>query len=653
MTTPLVSTPGVCEAQVRAGSAVPMALSDKLADRIVRVVVDTHLHLPDMFEITFYEPDSADGTAVEEPALQIGCTVEVLGAASGQLTSTRLIVGEVTAIEAVCEDMGVYTVVRGFDASHRLQRAKRSYVYLDQSDGSIAGQLARASGLKVGVVEFGDRSPYVPQIAETDWSFLQRRARATGYETGVEDGRFFYREAGPSLTAKLGLLPELSFGDNLLAFRPRVSSIGLTPQVEVRSWSPETSKVVVARASVEPPDTALDHRTDPKRYASQFTPSSLPAATVGDGPAPAANAYVVPDCSAGAGAGASAGTDATAQAIADRMARTHTEATGSAQGDPAIRAGALVKIQGVPNRFSGSWRITRAEHVFDENEPGGYLTRFEIGDHTDPAPAAAAPGSEAPVQGLVCGLVSDLNDPTGRGRVRVRLPWLAPDFQTDWARVVQAGAGKRGGALMLPEVGDEVLVGYEMGDARRPFVLGGLLNGQSKYNADGLGGPMTEVKGSTARRARQGFVSTSGNRLVFTDNVPETGGNATESVVQLGTKGSELALTLDQTAKSVTLQCQPGENGPSGRITIACSDNGTITIEAAKNAAVNVKAGDDGTVNIEGGRAVNVKGGTGTVTVAGAEVQIKADKQLTLKSSGPVDISGATVSLSGTPIKLN
>ena len=66
------------------------------------------------------------------------------------------------------------------------------------------------------------------------------------------------------------------------------------------------------------------------------------------------------------------------------------------------------------------------------------------------------------------GLVSDNRDPENLGRVRVTFPWLYDDFVSGWARTVQPGAGKDRGALIVPEVGDEVLVAFEHGSFQQP-----------------------------------------------------------------------------------------------------------------------------------------------------------------------------------------
>lgn len=82
--------------------------------------------------------------------------------------------------------------------------------------------------------------------------------------------------------------------------------------------------------------------------------------------------------------------------------------------------------------------------------------------------------------GVYPAVVSDIADPDGQGRVKVELPW-APDSGGEryeaWARLATLMGGSRRGSFFIPDVGDEVLVAFEDGDARRPYVLGGLWNG--------------------------------------------------------------------------------------------------------------------------------------------------------------------------------
>jgi hypothetical protein len=97
--------------------------------------------------------------------------------------------------------------------------------------------------------------------------------------------------------------------------------------------------------------------------------------------------------------------------------------------------------------------------------------------------ALESPDAErlARIPGLVPAIVTDNNDPDGLGRVLLRFPWLGPKADTPavspWAPVVQFGAGNGRGAMFIPEVDDEVLVGFDHGNVDHPYVLGGLYNG--------------------------------------------------------------------------------------------------------------------------------------------------------------------------------
>ncbi|MBU0960029.1 MAG: phage tail protein, partial [Proteobacteria bacterium] len=81
------------------------------------------------------------------------------------------------------------------------------------------------------------------------------------------------------------------------------------------------------------------------------------------------------------------------------------------------------------------------------------------------------------IQGVVIGVVTNNEDPEGMGRVKVKFPWLSDEDESNWARVASPMAGKERGMYFLPEVDDEVLVAFEHGDMRFPYIIGSLWNG--------------------------------------------------------------------------------------------------------------------------------------------------------------------------------
>jgi uncharacterized protein involved in type VI secretion and phage assembly len=94
--------------------------------------------------------------------------------------------------------------------------------------------------------------------------------------------------------------------------------------------------------------------------------------------------------------------------------------------------------------------------------------------------------------GVYPALVSDIADPDKQGRVKVKLPW-SPDTDSDeyaaWARIATLMGGSSRGSWFIPDVNDEVLVVFEGGDPRRPYVIGGLWNGSDSppESMDGAG----------------------------------------------------------------------------------------------------------------------------------------------------------------------
>ncbi|HVK25802.1 MAG TPA: phage baseplate assembly protein V, partial [Actinokineospora sp.] len=330
-------------------------------------------------------------------------------------------------------------------------------------------------------------------------------------------------------------------------------------------------------------------------------PPSLPGMPALDmGAAPSNTAYVVVDRPLARGTNAAAAAEVAAKSLADHIASTFAEAEGDAEGDPDIQAGGTVTVAGVPEAFAGKWVVTNARHIFDPLE-GGYHTRFFASGRQNRSLlrlSSAGTDRAAPFEGMVCAVVTNAKDPEKAGRVKVAMPWLSPNYESDWARVVQIGAGRRSGVLFVPEVGDEVLVGFEFGDARRPYVIGGLINDNSDF-----GHLKSAVDGSGAVVSR-GMATPAGNRLLFTDDLPPgPPGQAppTKSEIVLGTKDDKLALRIDQAAGTVSVICDPAKPVSKGQ--------GELTIECGAAGAITIKSGMGG-IKIETTGALELKGKT-------------------------------------------
>jgi hypothetical protein len=599
--------------------------------KVLRTVVDTHLHLPDMFEITF---NDEEGDIVDDAGFSIGAIVAIYGSKPDSSDNTLLIKGEVTSIEAVCVDGQIRSIVRGYEKAHRLQRAKRTKTYVNMKDSDIARKVARDAGLTVGDVDTSKTThKHIAQIAQTDWEFLTERAREIGFETGVAEGKFFFRKAsgqpaGGALGAlssaagavagALGMGGGLVFKQNLFTFLPRISAANITPDVEVRVWDPKTARVAVGKNDAST-GTAQIKGEDPKALANSFTGGLLPIPSLPSlpqipglpkldfGSAPSNTAYVVANRPLGIGSDADGAADEMAKGLADHIASTFAEAEGDAQGDPSIQAGEQVDVKGVPKQFVGKWTVTNARHIFDPSE-GGYHTRFWVSGRQNRSLFELASGGGSSrdrnpaLAGLVCGVVTSVKDPDKKGKVKLAFPWLSPGYESDWARVVHVSAGPRTGAMFVPEVGDEVLVGFEFGDARRPYVLGGLINDNAKFST--MDSAVTS-SGVTGR----GFATPAGNQLLFTDDLPPGPPGAAppnKSSIVLGTGDGNLGLEIDQVAGKVTITCKPAppkSKSAAGTLTIDCSGAGKIEIKAG---AGGMKLTSDGQLELNGKLGVKI-----------------------------------------------
>ncbi len=82
--------------------------------------------------------------------------------------------------------------------------------------------------------------------------------------------------------------------------------------------------------------------------------------------------------------------------------------------------------------------------------------------------------------GLYAAIVREVNDPQGKGRVRVACAAIAPDYLSDWIQVVQADAGPNYGAYFIPEEKDQVVIAFLNGSTRSPVVMGSLYSDKNQ-----------------------------------------------------------------------------------------------------------------------------------------------------------------------------
>ena len=152
--------------------------------------------------------------------------------------------------------------------------------------------------------------------------------------------------------------------------------------------------------------------------------------------------------------------------------------------DPELKIGGRAELSDINGKAMETYRIIEIKHCYDGedyyNEFVGIPDLFNAAPYIDTE--AVPKGEEQPA------IVVDNNDPMGMGRVRVQFPWQEDKGQkTPWIRLIQPHSGAGKGFHFIPEIGEEVLVGFESGNAEKPFVMGTHYNGSetSSYHTSG------------------------------------------------------------------------------------------------------------------------------------------------------------------------
>ena len=435
---------------------------------------------------------------------------------------------------------------------------------------------------------------------------MTRIAASEGMEFGVTAGKAVLHPTGSVNAAAAP--PTAKWLENVQAFRPRVSGTQQPGKVRVIGWDPAGKRPIVGEASSPTPRPGP--AAEARKQAMKAFPGASPELVI-------SNRVVTSQMEA----------TKLAQGALDRLAGGALEAEGTIEGDPAVEPGGQIKLEGFGPSFDGLHLVSSVTHVYGH---GGFKTKFVIsGSNPRTMIDAMRPKQQSGGfggGGLVIGIVTNINDPDGHGRVKVKLPQLGDAIESEWARIACPGAGPQAGLLFRPMPNDEVVVGFENGDTRRPVVLGGLHNGQDAppgAKADGgkVGGD--DGANSFIAHGRGDAHLKFRNKLLL-----ESGGSA------------EI---------NVTKRAGNGDGPGAGNLAIKTADK--VELEAGQSITVSAPKGGDITLKASGGGIV-IESASGEVKVKGMSVTVEATSALKLKGaqvdvegSGVVNIRGAMVNL--------
>lgn len=574
-------------------------LSAELMGDLVELRVDLTASAPAQTTLRFTDWTGERATG---SALHLGTTLQISlpSIDEHQSSMVALPTMEITEVGVDAPEDGVgELVVVAHDPSHRLGLGSSVRSHLKSSADDIVRTLVQEhTALRyrtTGPTSFkAMKMPYFLR-ADSPLAALNELVARAGGAWWVDEDTLVVGEPGSRAQVELAYLQDLR------SCSVRVS--GRYPNdVVVSGWDHATMQRIVGQAT---------------------TPKTVPAPIGGNRTNFPAETLTV----AGARAFTTEEAKQLAKVLANRSASRRVDVRGVASCTPKLVPGGRVKVSGFPGA-NGTYDVQQVEHVF---RPGGIFdTRFVAGSR-DPLTVAgdlALGGPRASsirFDGLVVGVVTNNSDPESLGRVKVKFPWLSDKEESDWARVASFGGGNQRGSTFVPEVSDEVLVGFEGGDLRKAVVLGSLHNGKNKV-------PAYQVKdGKVLARA---ITSRLGHVFEMADGDGDTNQHL---LLKLADGKTRLRVGKDK----VEVETPAGHpiSLKSGQASITITDKGDITI-AGNNITIK------GEVNVK----IEAKGGA---EMKGATAKVEGQAQTTVKGAvTEISASGPAI-VKGTPVQIN
>lgn len=460
---------------------------------------------------------------------------------------------------------------------------------------------------------YGETLAYTVQYKETAWEFLQRLTATFG-EWLYWDGRSLII-GQPSGDKKVSL----TYGSNLSRFN--ISLQARPTQMQMMAWDYMNSQVYTSQPSGVEQKAGLNpwgeqvfkagqavYGTQPKLWNNQFLTNKKQQDDIIN--------------------------------MKSAMESSKMVQFRGQSGHPGVALGGKIEVKG-NNVFSaaaegyGDYMITSVNHYVDAQ--GNYENDFAAVPSTIKVPPVAAPGE--PNCETQSAMVTDNNDHNGLGRIRVKFHWMNGAEKSPWIRVTTPHAGGGKGMYMIPEVGEEVIVGFEGDSATKPYVVGAVYHGQAKNEFANGGNDMKT------------FQSRSGSKLALDDkagsvNLADMDGTAINmdgAGKMAHTSSQEISLTCG--ASSITLK-EDGTILVKGKniFTVAKED---VVSTAKKNMTFNANKKLNAQGKIE---AAFVSKKT---TVGGKNSLLMAGKKLTASGSNEATFNGGKVDMAAQSGNLN
>lgn len=510
--------------------------------------------------------------------------------------------GIVTSHQFNIEDNNEATMqIECRDYAFPLTLVRRDNVFENKTDNEIIKQIAEQNGLKSNNIEIdttADAHSSLTQYSCTDWDFILARAEVNGMVVVIENEYIYIKE--PSLNKSPNL--SINYGRDVIEFNGKLNSSDQKTSIKAITWDPKEQKRIVV--TNKKPQLNDQGNEIPEKIAQAVGNSEETITTSAPISKEALQKMV--------------------DARALRSGLSKIVGTCKFCGSSKAIPGELIELDEFGKRFNGCAYIGYVEHEYNEY---GWTTNIGMGLPDKKATeepnvsAPAASGYLPGIQGLHIGKVTSLK---GSGadelKIKVELPVLNSKSNTIWARLGSIWASNSYGAFFVPDIGDEVILGFFNNDPCHPVILGSMYSSKQK--------PPYEF---TEKNNIRAIVSKSKMKIELEEE---------KKVITIETPGKNKVIISDED-KEIQLMDQHQNK-------IVMNSNG-ILIESSKE--ITLKAKTD--IKIDAGKNLDAKAKM-NIDMKGLKISAKADTELTMKGTAKAEISasGQTV-VKGAMVMIN
>jgi len=510
--------------------------------------------------------------------------------------NTSIFKGIITSHSNKISSSSAELIVECKDKAVKLTVGKKNRHFENVTDSDIAEQIIDSYGLEKDIESTTAQHEEAIQFNTTDWDFILSRMDLIGRICLVEDGKIIFKKPELTEDSKLDVL----YGATILDYHAEIDARNQFSEITSKTW--DYSNQEISSDTGDEPNMNQTGNLDPSDLSDVIGLDNFLLSNGGK-----INTELLKEW-------------ANSKMLKSRLSKVKGEVRY--QGFPGVKPGDIISLNGVGDRFNGPVFVSSVHHDYSG---GNWTTTAGLGvsgdwfsEQVNPYHLSSHQGQFPSVQGLQIGIVTDLEDPEGEFRVKVRLPIVNPDEEGIWMRIATLDAGNNRGSFFRPEINDEVIVGFIFNDPNQPVILG-MLHSSAKP------APISPSNDNNEK----GYVSRSGMKMIFNDE---------ENSYTLETPGGK-KVTLSDNDGKVQIEDESGNSIKMESSGVTVKSATSLVLKAAtdiKLEAVNIMLSPSSQFSVSSGGS-EIKAGPGNAEFKSAMVKING--------SGVTEIKGGLVKI--------